>query len=200
VEEEEEEEVSEEEESESVHEEDDTALSSTPKDGSKTTFQWKEGALDNAANAKPASSSGQKVLWHGFSTSHGLSPSARVSSPSPLPPQANHAKTSQPVITPVPKLATPLFGGFGAQSAGNASSKISTRPKTPPGLFGAEPTTTPAASQSDLQSKNGEYYSNRLNRHSETTAEGPDTSASAIQVSRAARPTQYNARKCIGSQ
>ena len=146
----------EEEESESVHEEGDTgepALSSTPKDGSKTPFQWKEGALDNAANAKPASLSGQKVLGYGFSASLALSRPARVSSPSPLLSQPTTPKPAIPVITPVPRLATPLFGGSGAQSAENASSKISIRPKTPPGLFGAELTTAPAASQSDFQSR-----------------------------------------------
>ena len=143
-------------ESGSVHEEDDTGEpvpSSTPKDGSKTPFQWKEGALDNAANAKPASSSSQTIPWHGFSANLTLSRPAKVSSSSPLVPQATMPKPSTPVITPVPKMATPLFGGSGAQSAENGSSKISARPKTPPGLFGVKPTTTPAVSQSDLQSK-----------------------------------------------
>lgn len=142
-----------EEESGSAHEEHQPIQSSTPKDGSKTTFHWKEGALDNAASAKPASSSGQRIPWHGFSASLGPSQPASVSSPSPLLPQATTPKRPKPVIMPVPKLAMPLFGGSGAQSDGNTSNKISTRPKTPPGLFSVEPTTAATAPQSDLQSR-----------------------------------------------
>ena len=149
------EEEEEEEESGSVHEEDDTgrpALSSTPKGGIKTTFQWKEGALDNAANARPASSSSQKIPWQGSSANLGLSRPAKVPSPSPLSKatRPTESKSTNPIFAPVPKLAVPLLGGFGGQ---NASAKTSARPKTPPGLFGAEITPTSAVSQSDLQSK-----------------------------------------------
>ena len=142
-----------EEESGSAHEEHQPVQSSTPKDGSKTTFHWKEGALDNAASAKPASSSGQRIPWHGFSTSLDPKQPARASSPSRLLAQTTTPKRPKPVIMPVPKLAVPLFGGSGAQSDGNTSSKISTRPKTPPGLFSAEPSTATTAPQSDLQSR-----------------------------------------------
>lgn len=152
-----EEDEEEEEESGSAHEEDDTGepvLSSTPTGGIKTTFQWKQGALDNATNAKPASSPSQKIPWQGSSGNFGIS-RAKASSPSPLPQvtTSTESKPANSVITPVTKLATPLFGGSDAQSARNAPTKISARPKTPPGLFGAEPTITSAISQSDLQSK-----------------------------------------------
>jgi len=135
------------------HDTGEPAQSSTPRDGSKTTFHWKEGALDNATNAKPASSSGQRIPWHDFSASLGPSHPARASSPSSLNSQSTTPKPPKPVIMPVPKLAMPLFGGSGAQSAGNTSSKISSRPKTPPGLFSAEPATATTAPQSDLQSR-----------------------------------------------
>ena len=144
----------EEQESESTHEED-GALSSTPKGGIKTTFQWKQGALDNAANARPASSPSQKIPWQGSSEDLGVSSRAKASSPSHLPQVATsiEPKPANSVITPVPKLATSLFSGSDVQSAGNAPTKISARPKTPPGLFGAGPTTASTMSQSDLQSK-----------------------------------------------